>query len=245
MNLCIDQGNTYTKIGLFDEQTLIKSSIIDASDYNAWKSLFSENSISNSIISSVKGVEPELKNILQDESKLFLEFNHATLIPVKNLYKTIETLGKDRLAGVIGAYTLQANNNILVVDAGTALTFDFINQQAEYIGGTISPGMDMRFQALHTFTKKLPLVDAIGEIPLLGTSSEEAIRSGVVNGIIFEIEAYINELTKSYPKLLVFLTGGNCFFFESKLKSTIFANQNLVLIGLNSIINYNAANKKD
>jgi type III pantothenate kinase len=113
------------------------------------------------------------------------------------------------------------------------------------MGGTIAPGLDMRFKALHSYTDKLPLVQKEGETPVLALNSEMAIRAGVVNGIVYEVEGYVNKLKETYPELLIFLTGGNCFFFESKLKKPIFANQNLVLIGLNSIIKYNAENKKN
>lgn len=245
MNLCIDQGNTYTKIALFEAQKLKKSMLIDATDYELWNAILAENNITNTIISSVRDIDPALESLLRSKSAVLVVLNHTTPIPIINLYKTPDTLGKDRLAGVIGAYTLQPGNDILVVDAGTALTFDFINKEGEYFGGTIAPGMDMRFQALNTFTSKLPLVHAEGESPLLGITSEQAIRSGVVNGMIYEIEGYVNNLTSTYPELLIFLTGGNCFFFESKLKSVIFVNQNLVLIGLNSIIDYNAKISKN
>jgi len=245
MNLCIDQGNTNTKIALFEDDILFKSFTIEAAaNNNAWDSLFTDYRISNTIISSVKDIEPELVNLLKNESSHFLLLSYDTPIPILNLYNTPETLGKDRLAAVIGANALHPENDILVIDAGTALTFDFISKQGEYAGGTIAPGMNMRFQALHTFTKKLPLVQTEGEIPFLGLNSERAIRSGVINGMTFEIEGYINRLKIIYPKLLVFLTGGDCFFFESRLKSSIFVNQNLVLIGLNSIIKYNAKNNE-
>ncbi len=243
MNLCIDQGNTYTKVGLFEADKLIKFCSIDNDNFTEWRSLFVDHQINNTIISSVGIIGDKLKSLFQEKSPFFLEFSQETLLPVQNLYESPQSLGKDRLAGVIGAYSLNPKNDILVIDAGTALTFDFINAEAQYLGGTISPGLDMRFKALHSFTKKLPLLNKEGKTQLLGKTTEEAIRSGVVNGILSEIESYMDKLTQSYPKLLVFLTGGNCFFFESKLKNSIFANQNLVLIGLNSIINYNAENK--
>lgn len=243
MNLCIDQGNTYLKAALFENDNLLKSITLDVNNVTIWDELFAENNISNTIISSVKAIDSDFTELLKKKSSLFVELNHQTPIPVNNCYKTPETLGKDRLAAVIGAVSLYPNHPILVVDAGTALTFDFITQKGDYLGGTISPGLDMRFKALHTFTDKLPLVKNT-QSSLIGNTTELAIASGVVNGMLYEIEGTITQLKVQYPNLLIFLTGGNCFFFESKLKKPIFANQNLVLIGLNSIINYNAKNNK-
>ncbi|MBN1463682.1 MAG: type III pantothenate kinase [Paludibacteraceae bacterium] len=243
MNLCIDQGNTYLKAALFENDNLLKSITLDANNATVWAELFAENNISNTIISSVKAIDSDFTELLKNKSSLFVELNHQTLIPVNNCYKTPETLGKDRLAAVIGAVSLYPNHPILVVDAGTALTFDFITEKGDYLGGAISPGLDMRFKALHTFTDKLPLVKNT-QSSLIGNTTELAIASGVVNGMLYEIEGTITQLKAKYPTLLIFLTGGNCFFFESKLKKPIFANQNLVLIGLNSIINYNAKNNK-
>jgi type III pantothenate kinase len=243
MNLCIDQGNTYLKAALFENDNLLKSITSDANNATIWDELFANNNISNTIISSVKAIDSDFTELLKKKSSLFVELSHQTPIPVNNCYKTPETLGKDRLAAVIGAVSLYPNHPILIVDAGTALTFDFITEKGDYLGGAISPGLDMRFKALHTFTDKLPLVKNT-QTSLIGNTTELAIASGVVNGMLYEIEGTITQLKAQYPTLLIFLTGGNCFFFESKLKKPIFANQNLVLIGLNSIINYNAKNNK-
>lgn len=243
MNLCIDQGNTYLKAALFENDNLLKSITSDANNATIWDELFANNNISNTIISSVKAIDSDFTELLKSKSSLFVELSHQTPIPVNNCYKTPETLGKDRLAAVIGAVSLYPNHPILIVDAGTALTFDFITEKGDYLGGAISPGLDMRFKALHTFTDKLPLVKNT-QTSLIGNTTELAIASGVVNGMLYEIEGTITQLKAQYPTLLIFLTGGNCFFFESKLKKPIFANQNLVLIGLNSIINYNAKNNK-
>jgi type III pantothenate kinase len=240
MNLCIDQGNTRTKIAIFDQDNIVEQSFIDEQDFSAWQKLFEKYPIQQSIISSVKTIDENLKTFLQERSMPFIVFSHLTPIPIKNNYSTPETLGKDRLAAIIGAYSLEPNKPILVIDAGTAITFDFVNANGEYLGGTISPGLQMRFKALHSFTNKLPLITEEGENPLLGKTTEEAIRSGVVNGMISEIEGYIQSLREEQPELMTFFTGGDTFFFVDKLKNTIFANQNLVLIGLNRIIKYNA-----
>jgi len=169
-----------------------------------------------------------------------LVLTHETPLPIENKYHTPETLGKDRLAAVVGAAFLMPNFDVLVVDAGTAITFDFIDAKKNYLGGNIDAGLELRLKALHTFTKKLPLVKPVKEVPLLASDTEMALAAGVLNGIIFEIDSYIDTLKIEYPRLSTFLTGGSSIFFEKKLKNSIFAEKNLVLIGLNYILQYNA-----
>ena len=145
----------------------------------------------------------------------------------------------DRLAAVIGAHEIKPNKALLVIDAGTCITYDFIDEFGQYKGGNISPGMRMRFKALNVFTDKLPEITPKGEMPMYGQTTETAIRSGVIRGIEFEMNGYIRQLQKNYPELLVFLTGGDDFSFDTNLKSIIFADGLLVLKGLNRILEYN------
>ena len=145
----------------------------------------------------------------------------------------------DRLAAVVAANWLKPGHDVLVIDAGTCVTYDFIDADGAYHGGNISPGMRMRFKALNIFTDKLPKVSAKGEVPMYGQSTETAIRAGVIRGMEFEMSGYITHLQKNYPGLLVFLTGGDEFSFDTKLKSIIFADRFLVLKGLNRILSYN------
>jgi type III pantothenate kinase len=175
----------------------------------------------------------------------FIILDERTPLPIKVQYQTPQTLGKDRLAAVVGASFLQPEKDILVIDAGTAITYELIEASGIYLGGNISPGMSIRFKALNHFTGKLPLVqEEKEEVPLIGFSTKTAIQAGVVKGIIYEMDGYINELRSRYPELLVFLTGGHSFYFERRLKNTIFANINLVLTGLNRILEYNVENKE-
>jgi type III pantothenate kinase len=132
---------------------------------------------------------------------------------------------------------------LLVIDAGTAITYELLEASGKYKGGNISPGMTTRFKALNQFTKKLPLVSETEDVPFLGRDTTSAIQAGVVNGIVFEMDGYIDALKVEYPSLLVFLTGGHSFYFERRLKNTIFADINLVLTGLNRILEYNVENK--
>ena len=160
-------------------------------------------------------------------------------VPLTNKYKTPNTLGKDRLAGVIGVTSLYPKKDILVFDAGTCLTMDFVNKKGEYIGGRISPGIEMRYKALHTFTDKLPLGQKEKTTPIIGDDTHSSIASGVQQGILAEVKSIISEYKLRNPDTIVVVTGGDCFFFEKELKNSIFANPNLVLIGLNEILDYN------
>jgi type III pantothenate kinase len=160
-------------------------------------------------------------------------------LPVVNLYATPLTLGVDRLAGVCGAQQIFPLQHCLVIDAGTCITYDFLDKEGKYYGGGISPGLKMRFQAVHTFTAKLPLVTPKGHVPLIGNSTESCIQSGVVNGVLAELDGIIDQYGKKFEGLRVILCGGDAMFFENQLKASIFASPELVLIGLNSILNYN------
>jgi type III pantothenate kinase len=160
-------------------------------------------------------------------------------LPIRSSYQTPETLGKDRLAAVVGAAFLQPDMDILVIDAGTAVTYDCIDASGVYHGGNIAPGVEMRLKALHTFTQKLPLVKVNANVDFLGKDTQSAIQAGVLYGVVLEIDGYIERLMLKYPKLSVFLTGGSAVLFDNKLKSRIFADKNLVLTGLNRILQHN------
>jgi type III pantothenate kinase len=240
MNLVVDIGNSYIKIFVFDTNKLIQFQKIKSNEIiQNLEVIKNIPNLKRAIISSVGDISNELITILKNNSLDFIILDHHTPIPVKNLYKTPETLGKDRLAAIVGAYNIYKHQNVLAIDAGTAIKFDLINTEAEYFGGNISPGLEMRFRALNYFTKKLPLLGKKENIPFIGTSTEEAIIAGVQNGLVFEIDAYINKLREDFVDLKVILTGGDTFFFEHKLKNTIFAEPNLVAIGLNYILQYN------
>lgn len=241
MNLCIDQGNSSTKVGVFNQSELIETFIYVQFTLDEISFLKSNFSIDNCIFSCVVAENKDLIDELRSSFNFFIELSHNTEIPIVNRYATPETLGKDRLAAVIGASTLKPDSEILVIDAGTAITYDFIDSKSIYWGGNIAPGLNLRLRALHEFTQKLPLVehDTEKDYSLFGDSTNSAILSGAIYGIIFEIDGYINTLKIKYPQLSVFLTGGSTFYFDTKLKNAIFAERNLVLIGLNRILQYN------
>jgi type III pantothenate kinase len=241
MNLLIDIGNTQVKLALASDGEIhpLQSGYIG--ECESINMLIKANpGINNCIVvksgAFPKGWEEELNNFFPG----YIELKHTTPLPIEIVYETKESLGMDRIASAVGASYIFPGKNILVIDTGTAITVDFINDEKKYLGGNIIPGMAIRFKALHEYTNRLPLVKAKNEFPLLGNSTETAIRAGVLNGIIFEIEGYIDELKNKYPQLTVVMTGGDAEFFAKHIKSNIFVDLNLIFAGLNRIIEYNA-----
>ena len=145
----------------------------------------------------------------------------------------------DRIAGIVGAYSVFPGENVLVIDAGTAITYDLLNRKGDYLGGNISPGLNMRYKALHFYTGKLPLLQSAEDPPFIGEDTNSAIHAGVQNGLVMEMQAYINRLEEEYKNIKIILTGGDANFFDRKLKNPIFVFSNLLSIGLNFILNYN------
>jgi len=178
---------------------------------------------------------------LKINCKNFIQLNASVPLPIKNEYESKETLGLDRIANVAGVRYFFQNKNVLVFDVGTAMTIDFITKNNEYLGGNISPGLEMRFKALHNFTHALPLLEQSESYEFFGKNTQEAIISGVQQGIIYEIEGYIRSFHNKYSQIQNIITGGNADFFEKKLNYPIFAVKNLSLFGLNRILQYNVA----
>jgi len=244
MNLIIDIGNSQVKIALFNNRKILESMIVD--EFNSanpaeLKRLHPE--LNQAILCSVANKDEKLIEILNKEFDFFVEFNYQTPVPLENLYESKESLGPDRLAAAVGANYLFPNADLLVIDAGTAITYDVIDHLNRYLGGNISPGLETRFKALHEFTKKLPLIESSDHWPLIGKTTEEAIRAGVQSGIVSEMDAMIDRIRDNWIDSKVILTGGDSFFFDEKLKNTIFVMFELTLIGLNRILEYNAEKK--
>ncbi len=242
MNLIIEQGNTSSKVAVYKNGQIKASFVYKEFGVSVVAELFGKYAFSKGIFSTVVDADEELVAFLRSKLQFFVFLDENVALPIKVEYETPKTLGKDRLAAVVGANYLQPGKNLLVIDAGTAITYEMIEASGVFLGGNISPGMTTRFRALNHFTKKLPLVTEEDDIPLIGTSTETAIQAGVVNGIVYEMDGYIDELKIKYPDLLVFLTGGHSFYFERRLKNSIFADINLVLTGLNRILEYNVEN---
>jgi len=236
MNLVIDIGNTLVKYAVFNDKKIIKFEKSDDFDTKIIDDLLQKHIIKNIIISSVRG-KVTLKRDLN-----ITYLSESTKLPISMKYKTSHSLGKDRLAGVVAASVLYPNKNILIIDAGTCLTMDFIDKNKVYSGGRISPGVEMRYNSLNKLTKNLPKLTLNQSYSPIGVDTNSSIVSGVQNGIIAEAETIINDFREENENLFVILTGGDTIFFENALKNSIFADQNLVLKGLNEILKYNEQN---
>ncbi|MEI7523617.1 MAG: type III pantothenate kinase [Mariniphaga sp.] len=244
MNLVIDIGNSQTKVALFDAGEIVQTFFMKLFDGDQLRNIKQTYpTMTNAILSTVGTIEPNMPEILKEEFEFFLGFNHLTPVPIENLYESKTTLGLDRLAAAVGAVALFPGRELLVIDAGSAITFDLIDRNNRFLGGNISPGLAMRFKALHTFTSKLPEIVAGDHYPEFGTTTEEAIRSGVQLGMIYEIDGVIDQIRHKWPECKVILTGGDSHFFDKKLKNTIFVKFELTLIGLNRILEFNVINK--
>lgn len=238
MNIVIDIGNTTTKVGIFNDKDLIAFERRDSNRINEIIEIIKCYNPYACIISSTSSDINETTNFIQNKCNgvKVIKLDYTTKTPLKNRYLTPETLGMDRIAAAVGAYSILPQRDILIIDAGTAITYDIVTKDGEYIGGNISAGIDLRFKALNEFTAKLPLVKSDGVKPFIGNNTETAIRCGILDGVKHEIEGFINQFTVKYPHLLVFLTGGTDFDFDERVKKRIFADKFLVLRGLNRIL---------
>jgi type III pantothenate kinase len=196
--------------------------------------------ITSCILSSVIHHPEAIEGFLVAVFPTWIMDSHTPL-PIGNCYRTPETLGYDRLAAAVAGASQFPGEPVLVISAGTAITYDFINPAGEYIGGAISPGMQLRFKALHTFTGKLPLVEYKELVPELGNDTENSILSGVINGIVGEMEGFAHNYSSTYPGLKIILSGGDLNYFDKRLKISIFAFTNIVLAGLHQILQFNVS----
>ncbi|WP_372751999.1 type III pantothenate kinase [Labilibaculum sp.] len=240
MNLIIDIGNTQIKAAFFENNKILRLKNSKTGEMEFITDLVSKyENIQHIIISSVREYPEKLVNSLQEKNRLVLFFNGEIETPLENLYESKSTLGYDRLAACAGANSLYSNKNCLVIDAGTAITFDFVTEKNQYLGGCISPGLQMRFKALHHYTKKLPELMPDEDFHLIGKNTKEAIVSGVQNGLIFEIDSYIDNLQKKHSDLQVIITGGDANFLSKHLTNMVDLQPQIVAIGLNKILEYN------
>ncbi len=237
--LVIDIGNTRIKAGVFEDK-LIKSSWFSlVSDLSGFLGKIQEETpFQAGILSSVRDVPSEIEAITRSVPG-FLMLHEGTHVPLKNAYETPQTLGKDRLAASCGAAALFPGSALLVINAGTCITYDLISAEGTYLGGSISPGLQMRLQALHTFTGRLPLLPLEPPPPLPGKNTRDSILTGAVRGALLEAEGMIAAYEESQHPLTVVISGGDGSFFENQLKSGIFVVPDLVLTGLNEILDFN------
>lgn len=242
MNLIIDIGNTTTKVVFFEKDKIVISRKYKRLKLHFLESLIKqydiENQIEAVIMSTVSYMPDDVIRYLK-KRYFFIFFDDKTPIPIKNLYETPETLGNDRLASAVAANSLYPDQNVLCIDIGTCIKYDFVNKNNQYCGGAISPGFNIRFNALNTFTEKLPLIESKKVNYLIGKSTEESILSGVINGTALEINGMIIKYKNNYPDLKVVLSGGDMKYFDKELKISIFAVSNIVTLGLNIVLEFN------
>lgn len=235
MNMVVDSGNTRIKVGLFNDRELIrKESFLNLDEL---KSFLIATPVDHALVSSVNHDPAEILSWSSATGKK-ISLTSSLALPIQVAYATPNTLGVDRLAAVCGALDLFPDQNCLIIDAGTCINYELLDAQHVYHGGAISPGITMRFDAMHTFTARLPLVRANENIGLIGNTTETCLQSGVMNGVLEEVSGIIRQYQILYSDLIVIMCGGDYPFFENKLKPTIFVAPELVLIGLNRILRY-------
>ncbi len=240
MNLIIDVGNTSIKLAVF-AKSLLREKIISnvnsfSKDLEKLEATYS--TIKYCIISSVGGFAKDQRQQLEEKFTV-IELDHTTQVPFQNNYGTPTTLGVDRIALVSAAASQFPDKNVLVVDAGSCVTYDFLNNANEYIGGAISTGLRMRYKSLNTFTANLPLLETGTPENWIGGSTNDSMHIGVVQGLAHEIDGFIHQYKKEFEDLTVILTGGDTHFLRDRIKNDIFANSNFLLEGLNYILEYN------
>ncbi|MBO5553173.1 MAG: type III pantothenate kinase [Paludibacteraceae bacterium] len=247
LNLCIDQGNSRTKVALCMNGRITHHFIYKSFASSDVERLFDLYPVTDSIISSVVNIEPAVVNTLHRLSRRFVLFDHQTPVPITNAYDTPETLGQDRLAAAVGAKFLSPDENLLIIDAGSAITYDFVSADGIYKGGNIAPGIKMRFTMLKQMTKKLPMVEADENdlLPLFGSNTRDAIAAGVIRGVAYEAKGYMRTLSKRVEHFRTYLTGGNAPYILRNVREpqleipAIRYEKHLVLIGLNCILEHN------
>ncbi|MGV6827808.1 MAG: type III pantothenate kinase [Flavobacteriales bacterium] len=240
MNLIIDVGNTFVKLAVFNNNELLDKISCLKKEFKKNFTLLERKyqEIEKVIFSSVGSFSEKEFLAIKKKYQVFT-VSHNAIFPFKNLYKTPTTLGVDRLALITAAAVEFPIKNVLVIDAGSCITYDFIDKENEYLGGAISPGIKMRFKALHTFTRSLPLITNDDFKDWLGNSTKTSIQAGVVQGVLNEINGFISLYKKQYHNFTIILTGGDAFFLQDSLKNSIFADSNFLLKGLNFILELN------
>jgi len=234
-NLVVDSGNTLIKVGLFKDRDLImKESFLNLTDL---KDFMHATDVDHLLVSSVNHDPAEILYWSNSKGKK-ISLTALLPLPIRVAYQTPNTLGVDRLAAVCGAQDLFPNKNCLIIDAGTCINYELLDAENIYHGGAISPGISMRFEAMHTFTARLPLVSANENVGLIGNTTTTCLQSGVMNGVLEEVKGIIKQYQALYPDLTVILCGGDYPFFENRVKPAIFVAPELVLIGLNRILRY-------
>ncbi len=243
MLLAVDVGNTRVKAAVFEENVILKTYIFESEIFLSQIEIILKKfpKIEHLVMASVGKLD---ENLLQPLSEMVetVIVSRDFQFPFQNLYETPQTLGIDRLVLASGATLLFANQNRLVIDAGTCITYDFVNNQNQYLGGAISPGIKLRYKSMNDYTAKLPLLETQNPKNFIGKTTAESMHSGVINGVIGEIEGFINRYQTDFSNFTIILTGGDAEFLAKRLKNTIFANSNFLLESLNILFQYKIKN---
>jgi type III pantothenate kinase len=240
MNLIIDVGNSFLKLAVFNKQKLVEKKTISEEDFKSQLKELQKAfpKLDYAIVSSVGNFSEENLSILKKQIKVHT-LSHASKLPFTNNYKTPTTLGVDRMALVSAAAFQFPKENVLIIDAGSCITYDFLNAKNDYLGGAISPGISMRYKALNTFTANLPLLEKTIPETFIGNTTQSSMNVGVVNGVVHEIEGFISMYKSKFSDFTTILTGGDTHFLLDSIKNDIFANSNFLLEGLNHILEIN------
>jgi type III pantothenate kinase len=236
--ISIDIGNTLSKVGIFDGEVLLNNASFQNEDLQGIKAYVESNQAEHIILSSVAKSSHEVVDILKGLAPI-IELSHETTLPFSNNYKTPQTLGMDRVAGIAGALHFFSNTHCLVIDVGTCITYDFVSKEGIYQGGSISPGLHMRLKAMHEFTGKLPLLTYQEIEDWIGKDTQTSMLTGVIWGMVNEINGFIARYDEAFGDLKVIITGGDAPKFVKHLKNNVFAEPNLLLFGLNKILKIN------
>jgi type III pantothenate kinase len=239
-SICIDWGNTLVKAAIFNSGKLVEVKLIAVADAaHTIAAMMQEHRPEAGIFCSVVDNTATVEQTMQAQLSRFIKLDSNTRLPIMNAYHTPETLGADRLAMAVAAQSLYPNKNVLAISAGTCITYNFVQKNGTFRGGSIAPGLHMRLKSMHEFTDKLPNVSLDGELLLLGYDTPTCMRSGAVFGMTAEVDGMITQYESQYTDFNAVLTGGDAPLFASRLKSKIFADPDLLLKGLNLILKYN------
>jgi len=242
LNLCIDWGNTHVKAAIFDNDILKQQfTFSEEAALEKISGILNTFQPVKAILCSVVTHNEEIANLIKSKIKSFIKLDGYTRLPINNAYLSSDTIGPDRLALVTGGHAQFPDKNNLVISLGTCITYNLVQKNKTFRGGAISPGMHMRLKAMHTFTDKLPETSVDGDLILLGYDTATCMRSGAIFGMAAEIDGMIKNYESQYPDFNAILTGGDAPYFASKIKSKIFADPDLLLKGLNLILNYNVS----
>lgn len=237
MNLTIDIGNTHTKLGFFDGLELKLTQKFSSAEIIPWQSILNTHKITHSILSHVGNARLDLETLYNNTH--CVEVHHKLQLPFTSDYNPFTNLGIDRVVGLAAAANSFPHENVLIIDAGTCLTYDLISAKAHHIGGVISPGLMMRYQSMHRFTHQLPNLEIEAPSSFPSTNTEEAMHHGVISSVIAEMEAFISRFETSIPIFRIILTGGDAGFLSKRLKNGILADENFLAIGLNLLLETN------